>query len=239
MKTVLIYVLSCWEDPYPSLTQASLDTWESVPVFGVDTYFYFGNAKPKLSNPKIFCVDCAEGFFDVGRRNLCAFDWALKYPRWDYIARVNASCYVRKKKLVEYCQSLPDKGLFQGVKYARPDPKEEFLWGGGQFIISRDVIEEIVTNGARWNHKVMEDQAMSWIVRDLGIPWNMDGHACLINKMPEGWLILPYGSGGEGGEFKRLADVPERMFQNFIRVKQDLHRDQDIAIMKELHALEI
>lgn len=239
MKTVLIFSISCWECPYPALNQASIATWDSVQVDGIKTIFYRGNTQPHPSNPKIITVNAPESLYDMGRRNLLAFDWALKNESWDYMARVNASCYVRKKPLLDYCQTLPEKGLFQGVMMRREPPQTSFLWGGAQYIITRDVIQALVDHKDQWNHTVMEDQAMSWLVRDLGIPWNLDGHSCTVNKKGQGWFIIPYGHGAQGGEFNSLADAPKTMFQNFIRVKQDLHREVDIAIMRELFALGI
>jgi len=101
------------------------------------------------------------------------------------------------------------------------------------------VVKALVVNASRWNHKFMEDQSMSWLVRDLGIPWDTNGKACSVNVVPDGVSVFPYGPGTVGGEGKTLADIPEDRFQHFIRVKQDLKRHLDIEIMKELHRLGI
>jgi len=114
VKKVLVFGITSLDPPYPDLLRASLDTWESVPVEGVETFFYHGGTNPShYSHPKVVGFVVQELLLNMGYKNLSAFPWALKRD-WDYMARVNASCYVRKQKLLAHCQTLPESGVFQG-----------------------------------------------------------------------------------------------------------------------------
>lgn len=229
MKTVLIFVMGSADPPYPQLMEASRETWDSVAVAGVPTRYY--------SNPIKNCPTRTMQFpsggdlCDMGYKNLMAYRCALDNLEWDYMARVNASCYVRKPVLLEYVQTLPDTKLFRGVKTLHAG--KPYLWGGAHFLMSRDVIKKFVENGEQWDHREMEDVAMSRLAEQLEIPLDGEGMACSINERPSDWLCIAYGE--PGFEFSNFAEFKAKVGkQFFIRVKQDMKRDRDIWIMREL-----
>lgn len=235
---ILVFVISCNDDPYPSLARASMETWDSVDVDGVETVFYFG-WPPSMIHPKVISVHIHEGLYDMGKKNLLAYRWALENLQWDFMARVNASCYVRKEKLAAYASESPKSGVYRGLVV---DYHNGFVWGGGQFLMSRDVVQAIVDNRKRWNHAEMEDVAQSWLVRDLGFKWDGSGCACSINRRDNDWLCIVYNNGtrSEGSfAFKEFDELAGRNLPPFIRVKQDYKRHKDIEIMKELRRVGI
>lgn len=242
MKTVLIFVHGSSNGPYPMLMDASLKTWDTVEVPGVETRFY--SNPPVHWHPKIIQVPCGNGIYNEGRQNLMGYEWALKNLEWDYMARVNASCYVRKQPLFDYVQNLPATGLFRGVlaswKCARNDvtglPGTHYLWGGAHYVISRDVIQAMVEQGGHWPHHEIEDVAMTIMANILQVKVDGDGRCVALNKTPKGWQGVFYADGKQGAyefstfdEFKSLVgDV------HFIRVKQDGNRHMDVWLMNEL-----
>lgn len=235
MKTVLIAVIASADHPYPSLVRKSLETWDAVQVDGVDTFFYFDNAFKQPLPAKSIVVDADGALTSMGKRDLLAYKWALENKKWDYMARVNASCFVRKKILKEYVQDLPEKNLFRGVM--APYQGGQMMWGGCQFMISRDVVQAMVNNQNRWNHEVMEDVAMTFLCRDLGIPLDGTGRACALHDhRPKPWLCLWYDAGKSGGwECNTFQEMITNLGNQFyIRVKQDLRREIDFEIMQEL-----
>lgn len=234
MKTVLIAVIASAEDPYPHLVKTSQATWDSLGMEGVDSFYYFDRGFREIL-PRTITLDEGGGLHDMGRRDLLGYRWALDNRQWDYMARVNASCYVRKSLLRDYVQTLPDAGLFCGVMYGAAKPEDSFLWGGAHFVMSRDVVKAFVDNAAAWDHHVMEDVAMSRLAQRLGIPFDTRGRAASINKKGDGWLCLCYNGKNGGFEFKDFAEMKKLDDQHFIRVKQDLQRHLDVMIMQELH----
>jgi hypothetical protein len=223
---VLVLVISCQNEPYKKMMETSLSTWDSIHVDGVETVFYCGNPV-KENTDKIIYFPIEESLFSMGEKTLRAYEWALKNKQFDYIARVNSSCYVNKKELIKHVQTLPKYKLFSGLIVNSTPP---WVWGGGNYIISRDVIEEIVDHKYLWDHKIMEDMAASYVVSKLNIPFT-PGKACSIEKRPTGWFCLCYG--GESKEFTDFKDL--KVDQYFFRVKQDGRRDNEDYIMKELY----
>jgi len=234
VKTVLIYVITTRLSPWNTMVQLAQETWDKPRVEGVQTWFYSEmNHEPKREHLQCFAV--SPGLNNMGHKDIMAYRWALDNLKWDYMARVNASCYVRKQALLDYCQKIPTANLIRGVK-ASPI----FLWGGGQYIMTPDVVKAFVDNAGKWNHKIMEDNAMSELAVELGIPLDGNGRACSINRKDDRWLCIAYGQGCQASfEFRQMEEMRNASDQFFIRCKQDHDRNQDHVIMRELHRLGI
>lgn len=232
MKRVLVAVISCQDFPYGEMIGTSLRTWDSVEVEGVETIFYCGNPQ-KGNTDKIVYFNIPESLFAMGHKDLAFFDWAIQHKQFDYIARVNASCFVDKKELIKYCQTLPDKEVFEGLEVVTTDGTPNWIWGGGMFLISRDVIELILKNKSQWNHQQMEDMAMSLLVGRLGILFRA-GRACSIDNMASGsHSCMVYGH-GLGFRFSTWSEFKKPEGQYFYRVKQDNNRHLENDIMEQL-----
>lgn len=232
MKKVLLLVLSCETPPYDKLMQTSIETWDSPIVDGIETIYYCGKSK-KSNTDKIIYLNTHDSFQTMGEKTIEAFEWAVNNKQFDYLARPNASCYVRKKKLIEYVQNLPNSNLYLGL-ITQSCYNIDYIWGGGQYILSRDVVELIVKNKHKWNHKYTEDVSIADLVTKLGVPMNGNGNACSINKKPDGgYLCIVYGQGASM-DFTDFSDMDKLENQFFIRVKQDLKRHEDIEIMHKL-----
>jgi hypothetical protein len=231
MKKILILVISSQEPPFKKMIETSLNTWDSIKVEGVESIFYCGEPV-KENTDKIIYFPLQESYQTMGEKTIRAYEWALKNKDFDYIARVNSSCYVNKKELIKYIQTLPDKEVFAGLVVPASNSSEKWMWGGGQYIISKDMIELIVENRHLWNHKVMDDQAVGYLANKLNIPYT-NGRACSIEMKPNGWFCLCYGE--PSIEFTDFLDMNKLENQFFIRVKQDKHRERDEYIMKQLY----
>lgn len=233
MKTVLVYVISCPGHPYEMLMNAQMETWDSQKVDGVSTLYYTGLLS--YQKPNIVQFNSPEGYNNMGRKDLLAFKWALNNCEWDYMARVNSSCYVKKKKLLDYVQSIPESKLFRGLGVCGKDGQVEWMWGGGQYIMSRDVVQSIVDNESKWDHSVMEDVAMSKLVKVLGFDLDTMGRSCSINRGNNSWTLIGCEDNhGIGFDFNDFKDVHKAENQFFIRVKQDQQRHVDVEIMRQL-----
>jgi hypothetical protein len=181
MKTCIIMVLSSTEEQYEKLHQTSKQTWDSIEEPGTETIYYFGESN-KLNTDKEFYFPIKEHLYNIGYKNLLAFEWALKNKTWDYMVRINASTYVHKKRLLGYIQTLPNSNLFAGLTVSGPP---RYLWGP-YIIMSRDVIQQFLNYQNLWNHNVIEDQAMGYLADSLYIPY-YGLRACSIDKRNHGW----------------------------------------------------
>lgn len=237
MKTVLIYVLSSHNPPYGEMIKTAMETWDAEPLEGTSTVFYCGNPMTEGVPGKIKSFPVDEDYKTIGRKNILAFPWALNFS-WDYMARVNASCYVHKRRLLEHVQGLRDFGVIKGVV---SDPtitsavSRQFMWGGGQFIFSRDVVEAFVENSNKWRHDLMEDVAMSELAQDCGFRLDATGKFCSINRNGDGWVVLTY-NGKPGFEFTDFSEIAKADDQFFFRCKNDSDRRVDAEWMRLLRA---
>ena len=185
MKKVLIFVISVRTPPYDSLLDASLETWDAQPLEHTETIYYCGRC-PQKPHQRIIYLNCNESYNGMSDKDVMAFDWALKNKQWDYMARVNSSCYVRKLKLVDAVQHLPNTGVFRGVSAGT------FMWGGAQFILSRDVVEKMIANRHKCQTVLMDDIFLSQWARDIDVQWDTKGNACSINRTANGWSCIWY-----------------------------------------------
>lgn len=218
-------VVSCQQEPYLEMAKTSQETWDSINVPGVETIFYFGSPNKDNTFKEIY-FPVQESLHSMGRKGLMAYTWALQNRKFDYVARVNASCYVNKKLLLEHVQTLPDKEVFAGLEVIDTIP---WQWGGGQYIISRDVLEYVTTHQDDWNHDVMEDRGLSYMVNQMGIPYTK-GHASSISKNDSDYSVLCYNA-NEGFNFTDWNELRKLDKQFFYRIKQDGQRHLEKEIM--------
>lgn len=227
---VLIAVLSTRESPYGEMIETSKATWDSVDVPGVETIFYVGHPASPL-HEKVLGVPVHESLFTIGHKNLQAWKWMLDNIEFDFMARVNASCYVHKARLLEHCRSLLPAGLITGGQVRSDHGEPVWLWGGHQMILSRDVVQAMVDHPEAWPHTEMDDVAMSRAAVTLGFELAADNIACSIDRVsPDEWQV------SHAFSFTDWADVAKLDRQVFFRVKQDLRRHEDAIVMKNLFA---
>lgn len=236
MKTVLIFVLSSHRPPYAAMIDTSMHTWDAQPVEGTRTVFYCG-APVGGDTERVISFPVDEDYNTISRKNMLAYEWALRLP-WNYMARVNASCYVHKRRLLEHVQTLPDAGVMRGVVAAPTyhcGVTRPFMWGGGQFIMSRDVVAAMVENKELCRHDLMEDVAMSELAQECGFTIDGRGMFSSIDKQDAGtWMALAYNGAVESFEFTDFAELSRLTDQFYIRVKHDPDRRVDAEVMRLL-----
>ncbi len=234
VKTVLVYVLAARMPPWGKMIETAMETWDAEPLDATRTMFYVEQtAIPDTA--RIVSFPVKHELSDVGRKTILAFEHALSWP-WDYMARTNSSCYVHKRLLFEHCQSLPEKGVIRGLVCGPTfvsGTDQPFVWGGGQFILSRDVVEALVANKEKWRHDLMEDVAMSTLALQCGFTLDSTGRTCSIDKHEDGWLLIAY-NGKPGFRFTNWKDVAQADDQFFFRVKHDPDRSVDEYMMRQL-----
>lgn len=235
MKKVLVLVLSSDFPPYDQMLATSINTWDSVFIEGVETIFYCSQLDNLdwRNSSKIMYLPVGNSIFDMNHKNVAMFEWILQNKEFDYVARVNASVYVDKRKLIEYVQNIPESNLFSGVQ-AESQNGFIYLWGGTNFLISKDVIQKIVDNKKMIIHKYMEDEGLSLLVSQLGIPFENGIKSCSIDQQNEGWLCISYC--GESLTFTDFNDLKDKS-HFFYRVKCDGKRWVDKFLMEQLYSV--
>jgi hypothetical protein len=229
---VLVAVLSSRQPPWGEMIATSHTTWDAVDVPGVETIYYVGEPESALEN-KVVGFPVPEGYNTMGRKNLLAWKWMLDNYEFDFMARVNASCYVHKARLHAHCQDLLPFKYLAGSIYQGDEKRATWMWGGHQFLMSRDVVEALVMHPETWNHAEMDDVALSHAATALGVPFTHGNHACAIDKLEnEKWRVV--STDGTNFEFTEWSAVAELTNQFFFRCKIDLKRHIDATVMRKL-----
>lgn len=226
---ILILVLSADFPPYGKMIETAINTWDSVEVEEMETVYYCGRSNIEDTN-KIIHLPIHEGLLNIGHKTIAALEWALNNNDFDYIARVHSSIYVDKKRLKEYVYFLPIENLFAGVETNSVNGFQ-YCWGGVGYIISRDVVQRLVDNKQRWCHQHMEDESMSKLAGELGIPFFPLKSSGIDYMGNDEWRIISYN--GESISFTNFEDI-KRLNHHYYRIKVDGNRDRDEYVMNQL-----
>lgn len=231
---VLILVLSARREPWAQLMETSMQTWDSEDHPQTRSLYYCGKSDQPSTDKVFYSPALTESLEDVSPRTIEAFEKALELE-WDFLARCHSSTYVHKRNLVDFIETLPTENVLCGLLTTGERP---FLWGGGSYIISRDVVEKFVANKAKWNRKIMEDNSLTNLANELEIPLSGDGRMASINQVSvmggNAWMVMCYGV-GENFTFTDWSDIKKAGIHYYFRCKQDLERHKDIEIMHQLH----
>jgi hypothetical protein len=209
-----------------------METWDSENHPQTQTLYYCGRQTGPEQWPNVFySPHFDEELERVAPRTMEAYEHALTIPNWDFMARTHSSTYVHKRNLVDFCETLHRKNLLLGLLVTGERP---FLWGGGSYIMSRDVIEQLVANKDKWNNGIMEDNSLTDLANELGIPMSGKGRMASIDQHGNEYLVTTYGV-GSGFTFTDWDDVNKAQPHYYFRCKQDLRRHEDLMIFRKLH----
>ncbi len=229
---VLILVLSARREPWGSLMDCQIETWDSETPARMRTMYYIGKSDEYFSAEDVFySPELDESLESVSPRTIESFEMALELD-WDFMARPHSSTYVHKANLVKFCETLPKTDVLCGIETGGD---KSFIWGGGHFLFSRDVIERMVENKDKWNRNIMDDQSISEMAKMLEIPVT-PGRTATVNLQPDGsymTLVYNHGENFTHTDFENISEKLDGHF--FVRCKHDPDRTQDLRIMRELH----
>lgn len=96
---ILILVLSFNDNSiYSHFYDAQKQTWDSINIEDVNTYFYFGDNNENIIIGDKILLNVNESIINCGRKTLECFDM-IKDFNFDYIFRTNSSSYIDKELL--------------------------------------------------------------------------------------------------------------------------------------------
>ncbi len=164
-KNVIILVLSHYKEPYVMLENCIKQTWVKHNPDNVNVIFYHGGVEEEVTDDKII-TNYSEGLHNIGYKTIRAFEILLQNNNFDYIFRTNSSSYINIERLVEYLDDKPLDNFYHGMIGHHGDIN--FASGCGYFI-SKDVVEKVVENKDNWPHQIIDDVAIAFLLRSIGI----------------------------------------------------------------------
>jgi len=121
--------------------------------------------KQKIVGKEIFQFQ-PEIHSTIGARTIAAFHAVLSDKDWNYLWRANVSNYVNVDALTELLLKLPKERVAAGV--LNYFGELQYLSGAG-YLLSRDVVEELLSRNELWNHAYFDDVALGFALREMRI----------------------------------------------------------------------
>ena len=163
---ILIVVLSYLDGGiYTKFFETQNESWNSIEVEGVDTFFMVGNNNEDTIDGNLIKTNVRESLYNCGLKTIKAFE-LLKDYEYDYIFRTNSSSYVDTQMLKDYLQDKPRTNFYSGI--IGNHHGIHFASGSG-FIVSKNVVDLVLLKKEYWEHRFIDDVALGFLLRSLRI----------------------------------------------------------------------
>lgn len=144
---IAIVVLSYFDnDIYSELYRIQNETWNSIHVENVDTYFLIGNSEKNEITGNLIKTTIPESVM-CAKKTLEGFE-LLKDYNYDFIFRTNSSSYIDKSRLKQYVITNCDENSYRGIVGNHLG----ILYASGSgYLISKKILETITINSYMWD----------------------------------------------------------------------------------------
>lgn len=176
---ILILVLSYNDSGiYTEFYKTQKQTWDSLRVDGVDTYYYFGNSdEEKIDGNNIF-LGVRESLMNCTHKTIDVFNLVKDFD-FDFIFRTNSSSYVDKELLKKYLENKPNVNFYSGI--IGNHMGIPFCSGSGYFL-SKDLVTLILNNKTEINHTLIDDVAFGNFLKDKNVEFKQSERFDVINN---------------------------------------------------------
>lgn len=174
-KKVIILVMCSSNSLYKELEESIKETWFNSRGSDIEIIFYSDNDNEinKLDYPLLrgnnLILPCDDGYFNLGKKTIMAFDWVSKNYTYDYIYRSNLGAFINIKNLLTFLKNKPKDKFYCGIIGKLFLNKEIKFASGSGYILSNDVVNIILDNKDKWNHSIIDDVALGELLSNLKI----------------------------------------------------------------------
>ena len=170
-KKILILVMGSKNEPYKTMMEKQMETWDSIDVENVKTMYFMASDKYDIED-NIIHIPVPESTYYLFKKTALAFIVACEKFEWDYILKTDNSAYIDKRELVRTISNLPTKKVYAGkpinINMIRKDVNQylfamDHVWGEGM-ILSKDVVEHIIKESTEWKDG-LEDVIIGQILK--------------------------------------------------------------------------
>ena len=108
-----------------------------------------------------------DGYPNLAKKTLLAFDWAVSNFKFDYLFRTNTSSFIDFKKLHQFTENNRNNLDYGGVVL---DVEEgDTIASGAGFFLSRKNVELILTNSDKFDTSLPDDVAIARLLKNFEI----------------------------------------------------------------------
>ena len=227
----LIVLIMAGSNPYYRKIENSIrETWFNLKNKDVEIFFY-SDSEVALRKKSVYLegdtimVPCQDGFHTLGFKTLCAFEWISKNYSFDYIYRSNLGAMVYPDRIIRFLDGKPKEKFYCGIVGKDTfylGREVEFASGSGYFL-SADIVYDVLKNHHLWQHNVVDDVALGYIIESLGIKIN---ESAMRKSLCDDNIEYQIGR-------KSVDYIPDEDLYH-IRLRSD-DREKDIKNMIELY----
>ena len=163
---LLIAVIASTEPLYQRLIDDGLRRTWATNVEDVEIVYYYGGNPTTIVEDDSVYLTVPEGVENIGRKTIEFFRFALEKKTFDWLFRTNCSSYIDVPNLKKFLFDKPRENFFSssiGLFAGRP-----FASGSG-YVLSPDLVQKVCDNAHLWNHHLLDDVALSFLLQDLGV----------------------------------------------------------------------
>jgi hypothetical protein len=164
---ILILVLS-YDDSgiYTEFYKTQKQTWDSVNVDGVETYYYFGDSYENKIVGYDIHTSVPESLINCGSKSIEAFK-LISNMDFDFVFRTNSSSYIDKNLLKLHLENKPKNNFYSGIlgnHFGIP-----FCSGSG-FVLSKDLVHLLIDNKEKLDFSLIDDVCFGKFLSSNNIP---------------------------------------------------------------------
>lgn len=227
-KKIVILVLSYDQGVWGSIEKEGIrKTWGSVTHPDIEILYYYGGSTFKRDGDRLYFPH-VESYKNIGHKTVDAFKYVQDHYDFDFIFRTNTSSYVDQINLVKHLSQYdPNKDLYSGVKCVPPpkDKRPVFASGCG-YSLSRTTVSKILEDRGSWNHEVIDDNALAWLMIKHGIPVTNAHRFDMTN--PKTWEKFGFLAASRNFHVRCKGEL-------WVKPKLVMHREWDVQSMALAH----
>lgn len=197
LREIWFGLLKSLHDGYPALVRKGARVFFSItPLFSAGSSrltaladrLYVNNKK--ISHGERVFLPTPNSMDISATKTVAVFRHILEEHQFDYVLKITSTAVILPKPFGEFVAALPRKRVFAGTP--QRFGLRTFL-SGAVLVMSRDVVESVVSARNRLRHDIQEDVAVSWLIQDKNLA-----------------ETFPFAR----ADFGRLTDVPANFPQN-------------------------
>jgi len=166
MKLIILVLSQNDNGIYTDFYKSQKETWDSVEIPNISTYYYFGNHECNEICDHEILTNVSESLENCGHKLLKSLE-LIKDLEFDFIFRTNSSSYIDKSILYDRLVKIKDINYYSGINGYFGNIK--FASGSG-FVMTKKLVNLILNNKSSFRHDLIDDVAVGELLSRFKIP---------------------------------------------------------------------
>jgi hypothetical protein len=163
---ILIAVLTYLDnDIYSKFYEAQNETWNSINIDNIETFFYVGNGTKKEISGHFIINNLPETVPNEAYKFINLLEKTIDIE-YDYVFHTNSSSYVDKKLLYDWLVDKPRNEFYSGII---GEYRGNLFASGCGFTLSKDLVKLILANQDLWEHGYCDDATLGIMLSKFNI----------------------------------------------------------------------